>query len=334
MRASQTTAFLKFALPLNQNVLLVGPPGVGKTDIIKNAVAGLDYRLLINHPVISEPTDYKGLPFAQGEEAVFLPYGQLKSLISAKEPTVFFLDDVGSAPNSVQSALMQLLLERRIDDKPISEHVRFIAATNRHGDRSNVSGILEAVKSRFASIINLEVNSDDWIEWANKHRLPVELISFIRFKPTMLHDFTPSKEIANYPCPRTVAKVGMWLNSSLPKEMEAEVFEGTAGKAFAIEFNAFLRLFRDLPDPRTILKNPTKATVFKELDKQYAICGALSNLVDESTFENMITYLERLSPEFAVMTMRDVMQRKANVFSVHPAFMKWAVTNKEFLLAA
>ncbi|MBK7652492.1 MAG: hypothetical protein IPJ20_19615 [Flammeovirgaceae bacterium] len=135
---------------------------------------------------------------------------------------------------------MQLLLERRIDDKEISKHITFAACTNRATDRSNVSGIIEPVKSRFGAIINLEVESEDWVSWAVSAGMPTELKAFIRFKPTMLHEFQPSREIANYPCPRTIAKVGTWINNKIPKAMELEVIEGAAGKAFAIEFGAFL----------------------------------------------------------------------------------------------
>ncbi|MBK7652491.1 MAG: hypothetical protein IPJ20_19610 [Flammeovirgaceae bacterium] len=90
MRPTQLIEFLQYALPLKENVLLVGPPGVGKTDIVKQAVAKIGYDLIITHPVISEPTDYKGLPFPMGDEAVFLPYGQLKNLFLPRHQLLFY----------------------------------------------------------------------------------------------------------------------------------------------------------------------------------------------------------------------------------------------------
>jgi MoxR-like ATPase len=41
-------------------VLVTGQPGQGKTDIITQVCEELGYDLLITHPVVDEPIDYKG----------------------------------------------------------------------------------------------------------------------------------------------------------------------------------------------------------------------------------------------------------------------------------
>lgn len=322
MRPVELKQFLKFAIPLRKKVLVCGPPGVGKTDIIKAGAAAAGNDLIITHPVIMEPTDIKGLPFPNGDHAVFLPYGQLKRILEVKKPTVVFLDDIGTASTSVQASLMQLLHEGRIDDHKVPDQVVFLAATNRASDRSGVSGILEAVKSRFDTIVNLDVNLDDWVEWANQNQMPPELASFVRFRPEMLHQFEPSREIKNYPCPRTLAHVGGFLNDGLPKTLEFEVIMGAAGESFAQEFTAFLTLSRKLPDPLKILTSPGSAPLFTKPDELYAICGALAYHVSEETLPNLVTYINRIAPEYAVLTMRDVIARKP-AMGVHLAYRQW-----------
>ena len=91
------------------------------------------------------------MPFVTDGQAEFLPFGDLRALIQADKDTVFFLDDLGQAPPTVQAAAMQLILARRINGHHVSDSVTFIAATNRKQDKAGVSGILEPVKSRFAT---------------------------------------------------------------------------------------------------------------------------------------------------------------------------------------
>lgn len=213
MRAKNLSEFLEFSIQNHFPVLIKGKPGIGKSDIVAQACNKLDVDLIISHPVVSDPTDFKGLPFP-GEDGIahFLPFGDLHSLVTATKETVFFLDDLGQAPASVQAACMQLLLARRINGHKVSDNVTFIAATNRREDRAAVNGLLEPVKSRFASIVELEVNTDDWIQWALNNNMPTELISFIQFRPELLDNFEPSKDIINSPMPRTVAYVGKMQN--------------------------------------------------------------------------------------------------------------------------
>ena len=242
MTATQLHSYLQFSIANNLPVLIKGKPGIGKSDIITAAATAANAHLIISHPVISDPTDYKGFPFAANGQADFLPFGHLRQLINATSKTVFFLDDLWQAPPTVQAAVMQLILARCINEHKLSQHVTFIAATNRREDKAAVSGLLEPVKSRFAAIVELEVSPDDWVIWALNNNMPTELIAFIRFRPDLLDNFQPSKDIVNTPTPRTVANVGKQQNAGLPKDIEFEIFKGAAGEAFAVEYCAFLDL--------------------------------------------------------------------------------------------
>ena len=135
---SQLAESLKFAFLNNLNILIVGSPGIGKTDTVDQICKELNYDLIISHPVVSDPTDYKGFPFVIDNKADFIPFGDLRQLIEAKKETVYFLDDLGQSPASVQAACMQLLLSRQINGHKISEKIRFVAATNRREDKAGV----------------------------------------------------------------------------------------------------------------------------------------------------------------------------------------------------
>src|SRR5208282_983947 len=106
MKASLLAKTLEKTIPAHEPVLIKGAPGVGKTDITHQICGLVDADLVVEHPVVSDPTDYKGLPFAMPgtDSATFLPFGELKRLIEADRLTVCFIDDLGQAPAAVQAA--------------------------------------------------------------------------------------------------------------------------------------------------------------------------------------------------------------------------------------
>lgn len=310
MTPSQLTSFLSFSIANNFPVLIKGKPGIGKSDLVAGAAKEANAKLIISHPVVSDPTDYKGLPF-MGKDGIahFTPFGELNELITATEPTVFFLDDLGQAPSSVQAACMQLILARRINGHEVSKHVTFIAATNRKEDKAGVSGLLEPVKSRFASIVELEVTTEDWVKWAIENEMPVNLISFVRFRPALLEKFEPTKDISNSPCPRTVAAVGKLQNAGLSQSIEFEVIKGAAGEGFATEYCSFLQLAHNIPDIDAIIANPSKANVPNDPAILYALGGALAARIKEDNFKAITVYLKRLPGEYSVFVIKDALSR-------------------------
>lgn len=324
MKPSQLQEFLEFAIPAKLPVLIVGSPGIGKSDIVDQATKAAGARLIISHPVVSDPTDYKGLPFAANGKADFLPFGDLRELIDATELTVFFLDDLGQAPAAVQAACMQLILARQINGHKISDHVTFIAATNRKADKAAVSGILEPVKSRFASIVELEVDTDDWVRWAlTKGNMPTELIAFVRFKPEMLDNFQPTKEIINSPSPRTVAYVGKLQNAGVPDALRFEAFKGAAGEGFALEYDSFLKIIKDLPSIDKILMAPDTVDIPKEPSVLCALSTGLASRITDATAHNGFKYIERLPADIGFACVKDLLVKNKDVVNTR-AYITWA----------
>jgi hypothetical protein len=324
MTPVQLSNYLQFAIKNHFPVLIKGKPGIGKSDIVTQAAHEAGALLIISHPVVSDPTDFKGLPFASKDgTAHFLPFEELQMLIDAIGPTVYFLDDLGQAPASVQAACMQLILARRINGFKVSDHVTFIAATNRKEDKAAVSGLLEPVKSRFASIVELEVTTDDWVKWALNNNMPIELIAFIRFRPELLDNFTPTKDIVNSPSPRTVASVGHQQAAGLPKELEYEVYKGAAGEAFSLEYTGFLELFRNMPNIDQIILNPSGAEIPTQAVILYGLSGALAHKMNENNIDAIVTYLDRLPGEIAVCSMKDAITKKPALTNTR-AFIKFS----------
>lgn len=331
MTPSELVKYLGFAIQNRFPVLVKGRPGIGKSDIMEQAARNANARLITVHPVVSDPTDFKGLPFATKKgTADFLPFGELQSIIEAKEKTIFFMDDLGQAPPSVQAACMQLLLARRINSHKVSDSVVFMAATNRRQDKAGVMGLLEPIKSRFASIIELEVSVDDWINWALNNRMPTELIGFVRFKPSIFEEFKPNKDLVNSPSPRTIAFAGSQQAAGLTADMEFEVFKGAAGEEFATEYVSFLKLYRELPSLDEIILSPRKAPVPKDLGTLYALASGLAYKMTEQNISSVCTYLNRLPVENAFACMQDAITRNRELSNTRP-FIQWSVDNPSFL---
>jgi hypothetical protein len=115
--------------------------------------------------------------------------------------------------------------------------------------------------------------------------------------------------------------------------MYEEVFTGAAGPGFAKPYLAFLKTFASLPTIDSIIKDPLNATVSKDPSINYAISGALSRKMVDSTIDPICQYLDRLKPEFSVACMSDATTRNPNLCKNKP-FIKWGEKYKKLLTAA
>ena len=322
MTPNKLMEILVDAIKHKEQILIVGEPGIGKSDIVKQACAKLDADVIISHPAVSDPTDYKGLPAraTDGLHAEFLPFGETWKAIQAKKLTVWFIDDLGQASDAVQKGLMQLLLGRRLNGHLLSENVVFVGATNNVGQRAGVTGLLEPVKSRWDSIVHLEVSLEDWCSWAIQNNIPVELIAFLRTRPDLLSQFEPTKAIVNHPSPRTWASVGRRLARGVK---DFDLFSGAVGKGAATEFMAFLEMANEAPSLDEIILNPKTTKVPEKAALRYLVSIGLANRAKKDNFVRIFQYLERMSMPFRVLCMRDAVQRDKGLTATD-TFVQWA----------
>ena len=102
------------ALAAKESILLLSAPGVGKSDIVKQAAleVGLKLNSLLGTQIA--PEDVSGIPKIINERSVFCPPRIL--LPEDIAPFCLFLDELPAASPDVQKALYALLLERRLGE--------------------------------------------------------------------------------------------------------------------------------------------------------------------------------------------------------------------------
>lgn len=311
----QLAQLLARTIPAGLPILITGSPGIGKTDIVRQSseVANADF--VVTHPVVEDPTDRKGIPWGnpKTESCTWLIDHVTKQLCTATKRTVWLMDDLGQATPAVQAAHMQWLLNRGVNGHKLSDFVTIVAATNRRVDRAGVSGILEPVKSRFASIVELEPNLNDWARWAFDNNIPAMLIAFLNFRPDIFSKFQATADLTNSPIPRTWAAVANLEAIALPPDVESVAMSGAVGEAAATEYLAFRKLANGLQNVDAIILNPKGAEIPSKLDVLYATMVALAAKSNDKTFPAIVTYAERLVDadrgEFAVLMIRECIRR-------------------------
>lgn len=111
-------------------VLLWGAPGTGKSTFIES-LATPDFPVYTLVASIHDPTDFSGLPVYDSASGTvrFTPPHWL-AVFEERNQGALFLDELSTAPPAVQSALLQVVLERRVGDHQLAPGVRVVVAAN------------------------------------------------------------------------------------------------------------------------------------------------------------------------------------------------------------
>ena len=188
---SQARALIQ-SLASDQSILLLSPPGVGKSEVISQAAqdSGLPLRSLLGTQIA--PEDVSGIPRIVGERSVFCPPRVL--LPENPEPFCLFLDELPATSPDVQKAFYSLLLERRLGEHSLPRGTWVVAAGNRTEDRALVRSMSSALVNRVC-ILNVRVDTKEWLFWAQENEIRPEIIAFILFMPEALARPVPSAPV-------------------------------------------------------------------------------------------------------------------------------------------
>ena len=149
-------------------------------------------------------------------------------------------------------------------------------------------------------------------------------------RPELLHQFDPQSKEKAFPCPRTWEFVSNIVKrrGGIDPVAERALFRGTVGEAAAVEFSAFLKVWRELPHPRAVIDDPENAVVPDNASALIALCGSLYRMADDINLGAIVTYATRLRREIGEFLVGSCIRRDPDL-QRSPAFIRWAAARTQ-----
>lgn len=251
-----TTGLLKLldSLPENQNIMLTGKHGIGKSQILTKYFEEKNQKVVtLFLGQMSDPGDLIGLPHLDERSKktdFMLPYWWPND----GKPIVLFLDELNRARPEILQTIMDLALNRKLAGKTLPEGSRIISAVN-DGEEYQLIDLDPALVSRF-NIYDFKPTVSEWLLWAQKSGINSSIIDFISQNPNYLDgdDFKREDQgLEKSPDRRGWEKVSDFLNKNPTlEEFHKTIIAGIVGMAAAVKFMTFVSNI-NLPGAKDIL---------------------------------------------------------------------------------
>lgn len=297
-----------------------GPPGVGKSDVIEGVATSHALPCEVLSPGERGEGAFGVTPMPDSDGFISYPPPRWVEQFDEENDKgklggLLFLDEINTAPPALQSAMMGLLLKRRIGGATLNEHVRRLGAANDVGDSAGGWDLAPPVANRLGHLPWEKPSESEWTDWlmqstdeapaTGETAAQIEarvmagwseawararglVAGFIRARPANLHKQPDSGSPAAskaWPSHRsweaaTRALASAQVNglSEADGDMFAAAFVGSGVIGELITY----RTEADLPDPSAILSGRVKwAPDFKRLDRTYAVLGSTTAVLGD-----------------------------------------------------
>lgn len=251
---AQQLYFILDNTPAEQNIMLVGKHGIGKSRILEEYYAKKNCKVVtLFLGQMSDPGDLIGLPEKNketGKTDFMLPYW----FPLDKTPIVLFLDELNRARPEVLQTIMDLALNRKLAGKSLPKGSRIISAVN-NGNEYQLTDLDPALVSRF-NIYEFVPTVSDWLSWAKNSGIDERITSFISENPEFLDGKTENYETENLertPDRRSWERTSSVIkNISLLTDEHKVLISGIIGNKATAKFFTFINN-NSVPSVKNIL---------------------------------------------------------------------------------
>ena len=179
-------AVLEVAYRARRAVLLEGPTGIGKSEIVRRVAERLGIETVVLDLSLLEPPDLVGLPvIANGRTTYAVP-----RILPEGGAGILMLEELNRAERYIQQPALQLLTARRLHEYTLPEGWVCFAAVNPETADYQVTPLDRALRARF---MNLSVRADRaaWLAWAQVSAVHPAIIALAQSHERILDDVPP-----------------------------------------------------------------------------------------------------------------------------------------------
>lgn len=283
-------------------VMIWGAPGIGKSEIVRDAAREVALDILDLRLNYFEESDLLGIPVKTASGMEFVKYSQLPSGGNG----VWFLDELTHARTSIQGLVFQLIQDHAIESYRVPEGwTHFVAASNRASHRSISNPMPSGLYSRFiGGHYELVPDLDDWMSWAISSNINPRVISFVSYMQKMDQKSWLFRMEGSEPTltPRVWAQGVNYAVSTLEGELRDNTIMGMIGEENGIELIQYLDSISDMPDLESVL-NGDFSWFHREHDasRYYLLVSSLSKeaVRNPSRMEAILKAVLKLEDEYA-----------------------------------
>lgn len=341
----QTKKFIKEVWEAGLVPYVTSSPGMGKSSIFRQNAEDFNLKLIDHRISTSQPEDLTGLPEFRTVDAgtsherriaTFTPFDlfpiQGTPMPKDREGWAVFFDEFNSGEKEIQAACYKIMLDKMVGQFPLHERVVLACAGNLSTDKAITTDLSTAMQSRLIHI-EMQLNFREWYEdVALVEDYDDRIIAYLHFDPEALMDFQPDHQDKTFCCPRTWEFMNRLVKSKTVTPERTPLFAGTITSSHAANFVTFCEVYKELVTIEQVLKDPDTAPVPSrdEQSRKWAIITHLMKRVDEKTFGDVSTYVNRLDMTFKVMFFRSVIRNNPKL-RTHPSFAKAMIELQQYL---
>lgn len=331
----QLTAAARHGAAALAPLMVWGPPGVGKSSVIRNLCARHHIGFIDIRLSQREPVDLRGLPVPKGDHVDWLLAGEWPRDPDSKGIILF--DELTAADRSLQVAAYEIILDRRLGDLyQLPKGWLVMAAGNRSSDQAVAYSLSSALANRFCHL-ELAADVDSWARWARQNHIAPQVIAFVRYQSHAFLNMEGDLE-RGWPSPRSWQRVSNVLTTkpALPEHLLTTMVHGLVGDGAGVEFMVFLQQHQKLPPVDLILTGEAPIEIPEQPDLKFAFCSALVDKLwryeaGPARLQRFFDVMFELSSDFATMTLLDAMSHadehvaneRVSTLLTHDAFERW-----------
>ena len=291
---------------------LEGKPGLGKTTLVVDICKKLGVGCKIVSLSQYDPAEIAGWLIPNADHSAMIRLRP--DWMPVDGNGVVYLDELPQAITANQNIAAQIVNERRVGEHRLPEGWTVVGAGNQSKDRAGTNHMPTHLRDRM-TFLEVEADMDDVLAYFAKNGVDPRVIAFLRFSPKRLHEF--DRDANACPSPRSWERVSTIINLGLNDLCQAEAVAGTVGRAAAVEFNGYIKVFHGLPSFDDIVKHPDTTTMPADPAVLYALSASLSSKVTSDNAPAVMKYMNRSkNKEFIVFMLVDAFARDPSMATV------------------